>query len=122
MAGTVAKADRQVHPQRLDDVRPEMAKAGLKKLEDGREAHGRVLARAIQIAGLSQKEAADALDTDPSTLNRWLQAKEPQQTWRFEQHAVIGPAYLQAQAEKRAEEDCRIQVVTTINIRKRAEA
>lgn len=97
-----------------------MAKATVKKVEEcGKVKHGLVLARAIQIAGLSQKEAADALDTDPSTLNRWLQAKEPQQTWRFEQHAVIGPAYLQAQAEKRAMDDSAIVIVTQISIRQR---
>lgn len=91
------------HPQRLEDVRPAMAKAAVKKLgEAQREAHGRVLARAIQIAGLSQKEAADALETDESTLSRWLRAKEPQQTWRFQQHAVLGPALLLAQAEGEA--------------------
>lgn len=107
------------HPQRLEDVRPRMAKATVKKLGDGREAHGKVLARAIQIAGLSQKEAADALETDPSTLNRWIQAKEPQQTWRFEQHAVIGGAYLEALAEKRAQEDSGVVVVTNISIRRK---
>ena len=120
MSGIVAKAEQVAHPQRLEDVRPAMAKATVRKVEDGREAHGRVLARSIQLAGLSQKEAAAALGTDESTLNRWLKAKESQQTWRFEQHAIIGPAYLLAQAEKRADEDSAVQVVTTVNIRRRA--
>lgn len=88
------------HPQRLEDVRPAMAKADLKKVEQQqREAHGRVLARAIQLAKLSQKEAADLLGTDESTLSRWLAAKESQQTWRFQQHPTLGPALLVAQAE-----------------------
>lgn len=117
--GSEALAD--VHPQRLEDVSPRMAKAALKKVEEsGREAHGRTLARAIQIAGLSQKEAADALGTDESTLSRWLRAKEPAQTWRFEQHPRLGNAYLLAQAEKRAEDDSGIQIVTQISVRRKA--
>jgi len=97
---TVPKPLPAAHPQRLEDVRLEMAKADLKKVEQAqREAHGRVLARSIQIAGLTQKEAAAALGTDESTLSRWIAAKEAQQTWRFQQHRTLGPALLLAQAE-----------------------
>lgn len=98
---SIAEKAAPRHPQRLEGVRLDMAKADLKKVEEQgqREAHGKVLARSIQIAGLSQKEAADALGTDESTLSRWLRAKEPQQTWRFQQHKVLGPALLLAQAE-----------------------
>ena len=92
------------HPQRLADVRPVMAKADLKKLgeQHQREAHGDVLRRSIQLAGWSQKEAAAALDTTEATLSRWLAAKEAQPTWRFQQHPVLGPALLLAQAEDEA--------------------
>ena len=97
---SIANVTDRAHPQRLEDVRPTMAKADLKKLEQlQREAHGRVLARALQIAGLTQKEAAAALGTDESTLSRWIAAKESQQTWRFQQHRKLGAALLLAQAE-----------------------
>lgn len=88
------------HPQRLEGVRIDMAKADLKKLEAlQREAHGKVLARSFEIAGVSQKEAAALLGLDVSTLSRQLAAKEAQQTWRWQQHPKIGPALLLAQAE-----------------------
>lgn len=120
MNSSVRHHSDAVHPQTLGDVRPVMAKASVKKVNEcWKVAHGRVLVRAIQIAGLSQKEAADALGTDESTLSRWLKAKEPQQTWRFEQHPVIGTAYLQAQAETRAADDSAVVVVTQISIRQR---
>lgn len=89
-----------VHPQRLEDVRPQMAKVDLKKVETtAKEQHGRVLARAIQIAGLTRKEAAALVDLDEQSLSRQLSAKEAQQTWRFQQHPTLGPALLLAQAE-----------------------
>jgi hypothetical protein len=100
MDPTVAKALDQVHPQRLEDVRPAMAKADLKKVETAhREAHGKVLARALELAGVSRKEGAALLDLDETTLSRQLAAKEAQQTWRWQQHPRLGPALLLAQAE-----------------------
>jgi hypothetical protein len=107
------------HPQRLEGVRIDMAKADLKKVEDcGKQAHGKVLARSIQIVGWSHKEAAGYLGTDESTLCRWIAAKESQQTWRFEQHPVLGVAYLQAQAEAR--HGLSVQVEMNIRIRRTA--
>lgn len=97
---SIANRLADAHPQRLEDVRLDMAKADLKKVEQQqREAHGRVLARSIQLAKLSHKEAAAALGLDESTLSRQLAAKEAQQTWRFQQHDRLGPALLVAQAE-----------------------
>lgn len=94
-----ASALADVHPQRLENVRPVMAKADLKKVEEAKQAHGRVLARAIQLAGLTRKEAAALIDLDEQSLSRQIAAKEAQQTWRFQQHPKIGPALLLAQAE-----------------------
>lgn len=97
---SIAKPAASCHQQRLEDVRLSMAKADLKIVEEsGRQAHGKVLARSIQLAGWSQKEAAAQLGTDESTLSRWLTAKESQQTWRFQQHPILGAALIIAQAE-----------------------
>lgn len=79
----------------------------LKNLQSRRRAHGRVLRRAAQLAGFdSDKELAAALGTDenpvsPSQLSAWFAGTENPQTWRFEQHPVLGEAYLLAQAEAR---------------------
>ena len=102
MPGKGINAFGGLHPQRLEDVRPVMAKADLKKVEEegSRQAHGKVLARAIQIAGLSRKEAAGLMDMDEQSLSRQIAAKEAQQTWRFQQHPRLGPALLLAAAEE----------------------
>ncbi len=73
---------------------------GLKKLQDCRRAHGRVLERAIQIAGYSKKEAADELgQIGANQLAAWLSGTENAQTWRWQQHPKLGPALLLAHAE-----------------------
>lgn len=70
-------------------------------VRDQRQAHGRVLRRAAQLAGYeSDKELASALgDVSKSQLSEWFAGTENPQTWRFQQHAVLGPALLLAQAE-----------------------
>ena len=96
MAPTVAKA--------LDGVPLKMLKKdgdpGLKNFQEQRRAHGRVLERAIQIAGLTKKEATERLGIEQqSQLTAWLTGAENPQTWRFQQHPTLGPALLLAQAE-----------------------
>lgn len=71
----------------------------LKKLQERREAHGKVLARAIQIAGLSKKEACAVLGVEANQLSAWLSGNENPQTWRFQQHPQMKRALLAAQAE-----------------------
>lgn len=72
----------------------------LKTFQSQREAHGKVLERAIQIAGYSKKEATAELGVEhQSQLTAWLKGDEHQQTWRFQQHPRLGPALLIAQAE-----------------------
>lgn len=92
------------HPLSLDGVMPRMAKAGLtpiNKLDEGRfrAYFGQILGRAIELAGLIDKEAAVQLGIDPAVLSRWLSGKENAQVWRFQAHETIGPALLAAQAE-----------------------
>lgn len=72
----------------------------LKKLQERREAHGKVLGRAIQIAGLSKKEACGELGIEAPQLSAWLSGNENPQTWRFQQHPQLKRALLIAQAEE----------------------
>lgn len=79
--------------------RGETAPNDLRKLE----AHGKVLRRAAEIAGLTHgKTLADELGVSESSLSEWF-AGNPHgghpQTWRFQQHPRLGPALLVAQAE-----------------------
>lgn len=92
------------HPLSLDGVRPSMAKAGLtpiKKLDEAkfRAYFGGILGRAIELAGLIDKEAACQLNVDPAVLSRWLTGKENAQVWRFQAHELLGPCLIAAQAE-----------------------
>lgn len=85
----------------VDEVRPVMAKASLKKIDDdlARARFGQILARAVELAGLIDKQAADELGVDRAQFSRWLTGKENAQVWRFQRHDLIGPALIAAQAE-----------------------
>jgi hypothetical protein len=92
------------HPLSLEKGEKLMAKAGLtpiNKLDEAkfRAYFGAILGRAIELAGLIDKEAADQLGVDPAVLSRWLSGKENAQMWRFQAHETLGPALLAAQAE-----------------------
>lgn len=85
---------------KFDDVPTRMAKADLNKVaEAGRRRFGHVLARAVELAGLTDKEAADQLGADRAQFSRWLSGMENAQTWRFHEHELLGPALIAAQAE-----------------------
>jgi hypothetical protein len=104
MNGTVNGAAIDGHPHSLDGVRMDMAKAGLRPIKKLDEARFRaqfaaILSRAIELAGLIDKEAAAQLDIDPAVLSRWLSGKENAQCWRFKAHETLGPAFLAALAE-----------------------
>jgi ribosome-binding protein aMBF1 (putative translation factor) len=75
---SVASAAVRRHRNSLDDVRPEMAKAQLKKIElDGfREQIGQSIQRAISIAGRSQKEVAGLIGCDVAQIARWIAGTE----------------------------------------------
>jgi hypothetical protein len=62
--------------QRLDAVRPVMAKALLKVEESWREQVGHAIARTFALAGVSQKEAAALLERDPAQIARWVASSE----------------------------------------------
>lgn len=71
--------------------------------------------RAIQLARMSMKEAADALDMLPSQLSEQLAARERPQTERWRSSDRLRGPYLIAQAERQPE---LFDVVTTIYVRR----
>ena len=111
----------------LDDVQPKMLRLGsetdLKALQEaGRRSQGRILERAIQIAGYTKGQACHELavpgepDLSPSQLSAWMGGTENAQTWRFEQHMRLGPALLVARGEAL---DDLVDVRTVITIKQR---
>jgi hypothetical protein len=79
---------------------PAMAKADLTNREnDHRRRFGRVLARAVELASLTNSEAADRLHVDRAQFQRWLSGAENAQVWRFHVNEILGPCLLAAQAE-----------------------
>lgn len=90
------------HRNSLASVRPTMAKADLKKVEEekGRRIFGQICARAVELAGLIDKEAAARLGVEPPQFSRWLAGTENPQCWRFHQDDLLGPALIAAQAEQ----------------------
>ena len=98
----------------------------LKKIqEDARRRHGKVLERAIQIAGYSKGEACYELasvtgESDPianSQLSAWIAGAENAQTWRFEQHPRLGKALLLAQGEAREKDDSGVVATFNVSVR-----
>ena len=89
-----------------------MAKANLHKLDEqaGREAYGKVLRRAVELAGLIDKDAADQLGVDRAQFCRWLAGSENAQCWRFHQHAKLSVALIQAEAERTPRTRVRIHI------------
>lgn len=92
------------HPLSLEKGQKPMAKAGLTAIKNLDEARyrayfGQILGRAIELAGLIDKEAATQLGVDPAVLSRWISGKENAQCWRFYAHELLGPCLIAAQAE-----------------------
>lgn len=96
----MSRAD-EAHRSKFDDVRPVMAKADLKKVDEDhlRRNFGEILRRAVELAGLIEKEAADQMGVERAQFSRWLSGKENPQVWKFHAHALLGPALIAAQAE-----------------------
>ena len=89
------------HRIKFDDVRPQMAKADLNKVDDSvkRARFGRVLRRAVELAGLVEKEAAERMKADRGQFSRWLSGIENAQVWKFHADDLLGPSLLAALAE-----------------------
>jgi hypothetical protein len=102
MSETVAGLNGSAHHIKFDDVHPVMAKADLTKVDEarGRAKWGAILRRAVELAGLIEKEAAEQLKVDRAQFSRWLSGHENAHTWKFHVHDLLGPALLAAQAEE----------------------
>lgn len=101
MSATVTKAADRVHLLCRETPKPRMAKAMLADLtiREKRADYGEILRRAVDLAGLSRKEAAATLHVDEGQLGRWFSGDENPQTWRFTAHPVLKQMLLIAQAE-----------------------
>jgi len=74
---TVASAAVAGHLDTLENLRPAMAKADLKKVEPSwRTQIGRAIQRCFALAGLTQKEAAAKVDRDQAQVARWCSGAE----------------------------------------------
>ena len=80
MPATLTHTDGVRQHNRLEDVRPEMAKADLKNVEAlerrWRERVGAAVLRAIHEANLTQKEFGGLLDRDQGQIARWIAGAE----------------------------------------------
>lgn len=116
MGSTVAPSPSPRHLDRLETVRPRMAKA-LNKIETPwRESVGQAIQRCFSLAGLTQKEAAALLERDQAQVARWISGDErPQVDAIFAVEALRGPLVI-ALAELAG---C-VDVETTITVRRRA--
>ena len=101
MGNSVAPQPAPSHRIKFEDVPLTMAKAVLTKGDEsqGRRKFGEILRRAVELAGLIEKEAAEQMGVDRAQFSRWLSGLENPQVWRFQRHALIGPALIAAQAE-----------------------
>lgn len=101
LTDAMSESDK-AHHTKFDDVRPTMAKAALTKSEEasGRAKWGAILRRAVELAGLIEKEAAERMKTDRAQFSRWLGGQENAQTWRFYCDELLGPCLLAAMAEE----------------------
>lgn len=114
---TISQETRRAHLDRLEIPAPRPAKADLKDLENPwRLSVGRAVARAIQLAGLSQKEAAALVGRDQAQLQRWTTgAERPQLDALFAVDVLREPLVIALAA---LSED--IEITTQIAIRRRA--
>jgi hypothetical protein len=105
-----------------------MAKADLNSVEKGhRAAQGRVLKRAIELAGMNDKEAGAVLGAvvpggkpiDKAQLSRWFGGDENAQTWRFLAVPLLRDAYRLAEAEDAGESIGNVTVRTVIEMTRR---
>lgn len=107
------------HHNRFEDARPSMAKADLNKGEEPwRESIGRVVARCFELAGVSQKEAADLLGgRDKAQIARWTSgAERPQFDTIFASEKLRLPLVI-ALAEQAGE---GVEVTTQITVKRSA--
>lgn len=117
MAAILQQSAAPRHLDRLENLSRRQAKADFKEIDEvWRQRVGGAIARAIQLAGLSQKEAAAACGRDQAQVARWVNGGErPQMDALFAVEALRGPLVI---ALAQLADD--IEVTTTIAIRRTA--
>lgn len=85
--------------------------ADLKKVEEARKRRifGQILSRAVELAGLLDKDVCERLDVDRGQLSRWFNGLENPMVWKFHADELLAPALIAAQAE--VTEGARIRTV-----------
>jgi len=101
VSNSLAPKATQSHRHNFDDLPYRMAKADLIKVaeEAARTRFGQILRRSVELAGLIEKDAADQLGVERAQFSRWLNGKENAQTWRWNEHEILGPSLIAAIAE-----------------------
>lgn len=110
MASTMPATGPASPLQRLEAVRPRMAKVLNAVETPDRAPVGAALRRAIAIVGLSDKEAADLLGLDKSQLSRWLSGGETIQLHRVYATKLHGPLAIEL---ARDAEQCVVETTVT---------
>lgn len=103
------------HRERLETVRPRMAKA-LNNLEVWKIRVGHAIQRSFSLAGISQKEAAALLERDPAQVARWIAGSERPQFDVLLGVAEVRPHLVIALAELAGES---VEIATQITVRRR---
>jgi hypothetical protein len=80
-------------------ARPRMAKVDPNKVAEDKRAYGALLRRAVEIAGLTDTDAADKLELHRATLSKWFVGTENPQMWRWHAVPVLRKAFREAEAE-----------------------
>lgn len=102
MSANVASGEIDGHRHNFDEVRARMAKADLTKVDEAtkRQRFGAILRRAVELAGLIEKEAAERMKVERSQFSRWLSGAENAMVWKFFHDDLLGPCLLAAMAEE----------------------
>lgn len=117
MGSSIAHVTAGGHLQRLENVRPSMAKAELKNIETWKSSVGRAVQRCFALAGVTQKEGAALLDRDAAQVQRWIAGSErPQFDAIFAVESLRQPLVV-ALAELAGD---GVEIITEIRVRRRA--
>lgn len=114
MAMQSAKA-AAVTPLVLPETSSGQLKASLRTPAlDARSLIGRAIHRAVQLAGMSHKEAAASIGVNDSQFGKWLSGNEPPQVHRVFAVEALQQPLIVALAECCASEGIAIKTVVTL--------
>ena len=115
MSPTVPRPGYSALVERLDHLRPSMAKA-VKKIDPQWKARvGQAVHRCFSLAGRTQKEAAALIDRDPAQVGRWITGEDNPQF-----AAIFAVEELRAPFVIALSELAGVEIETTIHIKRTA--